>query len=120
MEVWLYKVKRFLFHPFVFTVLAVDILAITGLWWYSVTNFTQSEQLLLVRYAVGVGVDFVGQPAILFVFPGLATVIMLGNAIIGYLFFEHARYTSFIITGISLLTTMYLGIALVLAVSLNI
>lgn len=120
MEVWLYKVKRFLFHPVIFTAWLVDVVCVFSLWWYATMHFTASEQLLFLRYAVGVGVDFVGSSHLLFIFPGLATILLMGNLIVGYIFFERARHTAIVITGFSLLLTIYLGIALVLAVSLNV
>lgn len=120
MEILWYKIKRFLFNPWVFGLLTTAAMTNVFLWYYAVTHFSSGAQLLFVRYSVGVGVDFVGNPRILFLFPALATAVMVLFAILAFLLFEKARLSATVICGLACIVSWYTVIALLLAVSLNI
>ena len=120
MEILWYKIKRFLFNPWVFGLLTTAAVTNMFLWYYAVTHFSSGAQLLFLRYSVGVGVDFVGNPRILFLFPSLSTGVMVLFAILAFVLFEKARQTAIVICGLAGILSWYTVIALLLAVSLNI
>jgi len=120
MEILWYKIKRFLFNPWVFGILLVSTATNLFLWYYAVTHFSNETQLLFLRYSVGVGVDFVGNTRILFLFPAISTAITALFGVLAFLMFEKAKLTAIVICGMAWVIASYNVIALLLAVSLNI
>lgn len=120
MSIFLYRVRRFLLHRFIFCNVAVSVVLQMLMWSYLAFNFQSYSSSAFLHYTVGIGVDLVGNREQLFEIPGIGFVLFFINTIVAFLFFERSRQLSFFFVGLTNLLHALLVITILLVVSLNI
>lgn len=131
-----YNVRRFVTDRIVLTALIVGGLLQLLMWGYillhydvllsgvaieqSATNLASHNQLTtFLHYTVGIGVDYVGEPRDIFTLPIVGLILLLANTLLAYVLHAKAVYTSYVLLGISDFLHIFLLIATMLVISLN-
>ena len=120
MGVLLYKIKRFGTNKWVFFNLLFVVLVQLFMWSYLFLNYKYYDADTFLHYTVGIGVDLVGKRNQLFVIPLAGLTIALVNSVIAYSVYEKNKIASIFLEFFVSITHLYLIIATLLIVSLNV
>lgn len=74
---------------------------------------------LSLHYSIYLGVDWLGGPGHLFVFPGIATLIFVLNYILANIFYEKKKILSYFLIGFCAVLQLFLLIATSLIIYIN-
>lgn len=120
MGVLLYKIKRFVTNKWVFFNLLFVVLVQLFMWSYLFVNYKYYDADTFLHYTVGIGVDLVGKRNQLFMIPLSGFTILIVNSVVAFTLYEKNKISSIFLEFFVSIAHLYLIIATLLIVSLNV
>lgn len=114
----LYPIRAFFKEKLVLASVVLFFLSNSALWMYLLYNAEPRDHFFL-HYTVYFGVDLVGTRNDAFLLPAGGLLIGVVNTLLAYLFRLRARPLSVFFLVLTLVTHVFLGVAVVLVASLN-
>ncbi len=116
----LYPIKLYLkYKPNLIFVLSSFIVNVAT-WLWLLWHIGPREDHIFLHYNVLFGVDLIGPWQHMLYLPGLGLLILLVNALVGWLFFRDDKFVSTIFNGISLICQLVILVVAQLIILLNV
>lgn len=120
MQPRLYPIKLYLKHKPNLILLSVGLILNIAAWiWLSWNIGFKGEQIFL-HYNVLFGVDLIGPRSHMFFVPGMGLMILIVNALIGWVFFRNDRFVSLMFNTIGSVAQIVILTAVQLIILLNV
>ena len=116
----LYSPKLFVRDWLVGIPLLVSIGAMVFMWWYTIGHIHPTTEQIFLHYNVIFGIDLAGAWWKIFYMPGSGTLIFLLNYFLAIWFYLEDKFLARLLTVITAVWEIFLIIATVLIVGLNI
>jgi hypothetical protein len=112
--------KLFFRDKFISVPLGAAVVIQGILWWYTLANVHKTGERFFLHYNITFGPDLVGEWWQIFLFPALGLLVVLINFALSLFFYNKDKFLARVLTATVVLSHIFLLIATILIVRLNV
>jgi len=116
----IYPLKLYLRHKTIIILLGFSLALNVFSWLWLLIQIRPQKELIFLHYNILFGVDLIGQWWKVFYIPLVGLIIILANALLGWLFFNKDKFIAKFLNFVSLFCQIFLFIVSALLVFLNV